>query len=123
MSSSFQARAVTRRRCTIAGYAQANRRHATWSEQVLWNAIRGGALGVTFRRQVPIGGRYIADFYAAEVRLIVEVDGPIHQLKVAADRRRDAWLERNGYVVVRVRAEVVLGDLLAAVGQIRHAWR
>jgi very-short-patch-repair endonuclease len=121
--SSFQLRAVARRRCTIAAYAQANRRHATWSEQVLWNAIRGGALGVSSRRQAPIASRFIADFYVAEVRLIVEVDGSIHGLKVAADRRRDAWLQRNGYVVVRVTAEVVVRELPLAIAQIRSALR
>jgi very-short-patch-repair endonuclease len=119
--SSFQSRAVARRRCTISAYAQANRRHANWPEQILWNAIRGGALGVTFRRQVPIAGRYIADFYAAEVRLVVEVDGPIHGLKVAADGRRDAWFERNGYVIVRVPAELVLVKLAEATALIGAA--
>jgi hypothetical protein len=35
----------------------------TGSEQLLWQAIRGRRLGVQFRRQVPLGGRYIADFF------------------------------------------------------------
>jgi cyclase len=44
----------------------------TTSELVLWQAIRGRRLGVQFRRQVPLGGRYIADFFVSELGLIVE---------------------------------------------------
>ena len=50
----------------------------TRSEELLWRALRGRQLGVTFRRQVVLLGRFVADFYAAEVRLVVEVDGAWH---------------------------------------------
>ncbi|HEU4581198.1 MAG TPA: DUF559 domain-containing protein, partial [Polyangiaceae bacterium] len=46
----------------------------TASEQRLWLAIRGGALGVWFRRQVPLG-RFIGDFVAVSARLVVEAAG------------------------------------------------
>ena len=58
--SSFQSRAASRRKQLIAERAAEFRTFATWSEQVLWRAIRGGMLGVTFRRQAPVvryGGR------------------------------------------------------------------
>ena len=46
----------------------------TPSEEKLWAEIRGGRLGVSFRRQFPLGN-YIADFAAPAVKLVVEVDG------------------------------------------------
>ena len=51
----------------------------TPSEEALWQALRVGALGVAFKRQVVLGGRYIADFFAPSAGLIVEVDGGVHR--------------------------------------------
>ena len=82
--------------------------------------LRGRRLGVSFRRQVVLG-RYITDFFAAEVGLVVEVDGGYHRSRRAADARRDEWLRRRGYRVVRVSADAVmrrLGDVSAAIGQV-----
>lgn len=81
----------------------------------MFEAVRGGRLGVCFRRQVPVLGRYIADFLAAEVRLIVEVDGEYHGQRRRADERRDRALARAGYRVLRLPAELVMRDLPAAV--------
>ena len=72
--------------------------HLTWSERILWQAIRGRRLGVQFRRQVPIG-RFIVDFVALRERLIVEVDGKYHQRRAKPDARRDRALEKLGYRV------------------------
>lgn len=87
----------------------------TPSEAALWAELRGGRLGVAFRRQVPIG-RFIADFCAPAARLVVEVDGGYHEQRAVADGRRDAVLGRLGYRVLRVPAEVVLSDVRVAVG-------
>jgi very-short-patch-repair endonuclease len=95
----------------------------TASEEALWQALRGVALGVAFKRQVPLGDRYIADFFAPSVRLVVEVDGGVHRRSRAADRRRDEWLQRRGYRVVRVAAEVVLRDVDVALRAIGAALR
>ena len=100
--------------------ARCMRRNPTPSEYVLWQAIRGGRLGVAFRRQVVIG-RYIVDFLAPRERLVVEVDGGYHAERVGADHRRQCWLERSGYRVVRVSAEMVLRDTPAAVAIIQAA--
>jgi very-short-patch-repair endonuclease len=91
------------------------------SEARLWKAINAGQLGVCFRRQVPLGGRYIADFAAPAVRVAVEVDGGYHARRRNADARRDRALARLGYRVVRVDAELVMRDLDAAVGRVRDA--
>jgi very-short-patch-repair endonuclease len=94
----------------------------TPSEQRLWLAIRGGALGVWFRRQVPLG-RFIGDFVAASARLVVEVDGGYHAQRRAADARRDRALQRLGYRVLHLEAELVTQCVEEAVAQIRAALR
>ena len=66
---------------------------------------------------------FIADFYAPSARLIVEVDGGYHARRMTADARRDLKLERAGYRVVRVQAELVTRDLPAALRAILQALR
>ena len=88
------------------------------SEARLFEALRGSALGVTFRRQVPLLGRFIADLLATEVRLVVEVDGEYHTSRQYADARRDRALVRAGYSVLHVDAQLVVNDLDAVVARI-----
>ena len=105
---------------TLALHAHTMRQAPTDSEARLWRALRSSQLGVAFRRQVPLLG-FIADFYAPKARLIVEVDGGYHARRVSADARRDRKLERAGYRVVRLQAELVMRDLPAALLAVRHA--
>jgi very-short-patch-repair endonuclease len=95
----------------------------TASEEALWIALRGGVLGVAFKRQVVLADRYIADFFAPSVGLVVEVDGGAHRASRAADRRRDEKLRRLGFRVVRVPASLVLRDSRQALAIIRFALR
>ena len=94
----------------------------TASEQLLWSHIRGRRLRVVFRRQVPLLGRFIADFLAPAERLVVEVDGAYHAERARADARRDAALARAGYRVFRVEAELVSRDTEAVLARIRAAF-
>jgi very-short-patch-repair endonuclease len=96
------------------------RSELTYSEQKLWRAIRGRRLGVAFRRQVVLG-HFIADFVAFEARLVVEVDGGYHARRGAADARRDRALERLGYRVLRLDAELVEQHRCEAIARIRAA--
>ncbi len=96
------------------------RHQPTESEAKLWEALRGGQLGVTFKRQVPIG-EFIVDFLAPAVKLVVEVDGGAHVARGAADARRDRKLAFLGYRVVRVEAEIVHTALPSAVDVIHTA--
>ncbi len=71
---SFTSRPSAQQRQTVLAARAAEMRHApTASEARLFEALRGGRLGVAFRRQVPVVGRFIADLLAHEVGLIVEV--------------------------------------------------
>jgi len=83
--------------------------------------LKGRQLGVSFRRQVPVGGQFIADFCAPSIQLIVEVDGAIHARRLGPDARRDLRLRRLGFRVVRVPAALVLSNLPAAVVLVRAA--
>ncbi len=76
------------------------------AETKLWALLRGRRLRAKFRRQQPIGP-FIADFYCAEARLVVEVDGPSHDGQGGYDERRTKWLEGQGYRVVRLTNEAV----------------
>lgn len=84
------------------------RHHATLSEQLLWSALRGGRLGVTFRRQQIIGS-FIVDFLAQQIALVVEIDGDAyHATRVKADAARERKLVRAGYTVLRIPASYPL---------------
>lgn len=85
----------------------------TRSEELLWRALRKRALGVEFRRQVPIGS-YIVDFLAPQCRIIIEIDGGWHLARCSADARRDEKLRRAGYRILRLAA----GDVLTSIEQV-----
>ncbi len=87
------------------------RKSSTPAEEKLWQALRNRNLaGFKFRRQHPIGP-YIADFYCAEVRLIVELDGGGHLDQMEYDQNRTDWLEEQGYRVIRFWNDDVLNYL------------
>ena len=103
--------------------AKALRKTMSLPEVLLWRELRGQALGgLRFRRQRPVGP-YILDFYCAEARLAVEVDGQGHQFEAQAahDLRRDQWLARNGVCVLRLPAVLVLKEMDAALRTIEAA--
>ena len=82
----------------------------------------GKQLGIEFKRQVPVD-RYILDFLAPSVKLVIEVDGACHSLRRTADARRDRVLQRLGYRVLRIDAELVRCNLADAVALIVAALR
>ena len=94
--------------------ARGLRREMSLPEVMLWQRLRLRPGGVKFRRQHPVGV-YVADFYAPEAKLIVEVDGVAHDARVERDLVRDEWLRGQGFVVVRVAAVDVLKDVDAVV--------
>ena len=81
---------------------------ATAAERALWELLRDRRLaGLKFRRQQPIG-LYVADFYCAEARLVVEADGAAHLAREDRDRVRDAVMAACGLVVLRFRNHDIL---------------
>jgi very-short-patch-repair endonuclease len=85
----------------------------------LWRALKNiPTFGTHFRRQAPIGP-YVVDFFCPAKRLVVELDGGHHSIDdvAARDRERQAWLEQEGYRVIRFWNSD-LKDLNAALEQI-----
>jgi very-short-patch-repair endonuclease len=110
------------RSALLGARGRGHRFSPTLSEARLWLELSAGrVLGVVFRRQVSVGGRYIADFLAPALRLVVEVDGSAHVHKRRADARRHGKLRRLGYHVLRLDAAVVLREPEAAVAAVRAA--
>jgi 5-methyltetrahydrofolate--homocysteine methyltransferase len=93
-------------------FALQNRKNQTEAEALLWKHLRNDQLkGYTFRRQHIIGN-CIADFVCLAKKLIVEVDGAIHQLpgNKMSDEDRTLWLQFKGYKVIRFTNDEVLYD-------------
>jgi very-short-patch-repair endonuclease len=86
----------------------------------LWLELKGCKLGVPFKRQVVLGGRFIVDFYAARAGLAVEVDGGYHAECAHADARRDRELRRLGYRVIRLEEDLVMRHIEVALARIRE---
>ena len=86
---------------TLTHRARHLRRQQTPQEAHLWSQLRRrGLAGRKFHRQYVLGA-YILDFVCLEERLIVEVDGGQHDANAAKDAARTAWLESQGFRVLR----------------------
>src|SRR5580693_20978 len=93
--------------------AKAFRQAMSPPEVLLWTRLRLlRGEGPSFRRQHPIGP-YVADFYCAKARLVIEVDGSQHSEdeRIARDARRDPYMARLGYRVIRIPAGEVMRDV------------
>jgi len=90
------------------------RKDMTEAELALWRHLRLRQLkSCKFRRQQPLG-KYIVDFVCFEKRLIIEVDGWEHSAQAAYDSERDAWLQSQGFSVLRFWNNQVLNEIEAA---------
>jgi very-short-patch-repair endonuclease len=99
--------------------AREMRREPTLAEDVLWEALRGRRLdGLRFRRQHPVG-RFVLDFYCPIHKLVVEVDGDVHDTQQERDAERTAVIEAHGYRVIRFRNEEVMQNLPRVLARIR----
>ena len=85
----------------------------TQAEAILWERLRGSRFaGYKFKRQYALG-RYIADFYCSEARLVIEIDGGIHN---GTDQReydtiRDTELKARGVNIIRINNEQVFENI------------
>jgi len=80
---------------------------STKSEQVLWQELRDRKFIFKFRRQYNID-KYIVDFYCHDLKLIIELDGPIHEHQEKHDNNRQQYLESKGCLVLRFKNDEVL---------------
>jgi very-short-patch-repair endonuclease len=96
----------------LTSRARENRRNPTPAETLLWQKVlRGKQFNqYKFLRQKPIGS-YIVDFYCAELRLVIEIDGDSHAEQLDYDARRTEALNRLGLNVLRYANRDVLNNL------------
>ncbi len=95
------------------------RAHMTPAELLLWEQLKKNKLGVRFKPQHPMM-HYIVDFYSYALKLVIEIDGPIHNFKRKATKERTKAIEEAGNMVIRFSNDDVIHDLENVVNRIRE---
>jgi len=95
-------------------FARYLRNNSTLSELLLWKEIKNKALGLEFKRQVPIL-EYIVDFYCQELKLAIEVDGHIHDFRYVEDKVRQEQIEQWGITFIRFSNEDIKTNMFSVV--------
>jgi len=107
-------------------FVKQHRENPTHAESVMWHLLRGRQLdGYKFRRQHIIGS-YIADFVCLNKKLIIEVDGLVHQTpeNKISDAERSFELNKLGFDVIRftneeitMNSDVVLNKIVTRLSE------
>ena len=100
--------------------AEQLRKNPTYEEKLLWQVLKVNQLGVRFKRQHPIW-LYIADFYCHELKLVIEVDGSIHDVKEVMDhdKLREEDIISFGIKVIRFRNKEIRTEIEIVIDKIR----
>ena len=111
----------------VTEFCRQLRNNQTPAEKILWNELRCRNInGEKFLRQFPLftisgfGRRsfYIADFYSAKSKLVIEVDGPIHLLKKEYDANRDLVMQSWGFNILHFTNDEVMNSVDDVVNKI-----
>ena len=94
------------------------RKYPTHPEYIIWQYLRKKKLGYyKFLRQHPVFYRYnnmlrffVADFYCHELRLIIEIDGPIHEGQVEYDTIRTKLLNNRNFQILRIKNQDIIDN-------------
>jgi very-short-patch-repair endonuclease len=90
--------------------AKSMRSRMTPAERCFWNMVRRNQVaGLQFRRQQVING-FVADFYCNQIRLVVEIDGGIHETQKDYDHLRERLINACGIKVIRFSNEEVINN-------------
>ncbi|MCF6348717.1 MAG: class I tRNA ligase family protein [Flavobacteriaceae bacterium] len=98
--------------------AQEMRSNPTPAEDALWQSLKSKNLDVKFRRQHLIDD-FIVDFVCLSKKLIIEVDGKVHDSQQEQDQQRTDILNKLGYKVIRFKNEEVIGNIDTVVSTIK----
>ncbi len=93
------------------------RKNMTYAEKCLWEKLRARKmLGLTFRRQHPVN-MFIADFYCHRLKLVIEIDGSIHDIEDyrIRDKGREDEFEKFGLTTIRFTNEEVINDIESVI--------
>ena len=113
----------------IIHLARQLRKNQTPAEKIIWANVRGRKFkNKKFLRQHPIIFReyendiefIIADFYCNEHKLILEIDGKIHDYQKEHDKQRDLVSKEMGYLVLRIKNEQVMTDMKEVKEKIKN---
>ena len=88
------------------------RRNLSPPEAKLWLRLQGSPSGVRFRKQYAFGP-YVADFYCPAAKLVIEIDGLIHDFTADYDAARDQYAQELGLRIIRIPASQVMADATA----------
>ncbi len=99
----------------ILNYARELRKNQTKAEKFFWMQVRNRRFsGLKFNRQFIIEHEsrsyFIADFYCHQHKLIIEIDGEIHQQQVEYDRIRESILIEMGFTIIRIKNHEILNN-------------
>jgi len=109
----------------LLGFRRELRKNLTPAETFLWKHLKAKQLdGKKFVKQHSIGN-YIVDFYLASDKLIVELDGEVHQNATAAeyDKKRTVFLNDLGYTVIRFENKMVFDNLKSVLMEIKENFK
>ena len=97
------------------------RRNMTRAEKLLWQGLRSKKiLNLTFRRQHPVN-MFIADFYCHKARLVIEIDGSIHEVEGSRekDKGREDEFEKFGIKTIRFTNNEIFESLCRVIEDIK----
>jgi len=105
------------------------RANQTNSENIIWEIIRNRKLfGKKFLRQHPIfydmlgkESFYICDFYCHELKLVIEIDGKIHDYNKENDKQRDMIMILLGLNVLRIKNEEIENSISKVIDKIKNS--
>jgi very-short-patch-repair endonuclease len=103
-------------------YAKQLRKNPTHSESIVWFELREKKLGVRFHRQRVMFG-YIVDFWCPREKIVLEIDGPIHDSQKELDNKRDEIFLKHGIKVLRFKNEDVLNNLSEVINKIENNFK
>ena len=88
------------------------RKNMTNAEKILWGYLKAKPNGYKFRRQHPLG-IYIADFYCHKLKLVIELDGSIHDKEEVKmnDEERQKLIEEDGLIVIRFKNNEIMNNI------------
>lgn len=102
-------------------FARQLRSEMTVAESHLWRRLRARQIhGLKFRRQHPVGN-YILDFACIDAKLAIEVDGGQHNDMSINDGQRTAWLETQGWKVLRFWNNEILQNIEGVLAEVLNA--
>ena len=104
---------------TIFENAKYLRNNMTPEEKILWEKLRKKQLGFRFKAQHPIEN-FIVDFYCHQYKLVIEIDGKIHDFQKEYDINREAELRKYGIKIIRFTNSEINNNIGLVINKIKQ---